>query len=224
MRGVLNWGDCRTIIRAEVARAGSIPGHDADDVRQEAAVAAARALSLVDESKAPRAYVRTSVRNALIKLRRAAMAAKRIPHDAWGRPLPIAGGDMILGVQRDETDPENRAYARELVRALRGSLDERDWGMLVSSFANGDRLSPGGRGTELRLIAAHAREILNRIICRETGDNIMTNTTAIASTPPELLPECHADGKEPQGYETTEPECLLCPDKFSCLPRGIKTS
>jgi chemotaxis protein histidine kinase CheA len=41
---------------------------------------------------------------------------------------------------------------------------------------------------------------------------------------PELsgpVPDCHADGSAPEGYDLADAVCHTCPDKFTCLPAAI---
>jgi hypothetical protein len=37
----------------------------------------------------------------------------------------------------------------------------------------------------------------------------------------EELPECHAKGQQPQGYDREDPVCWNCRDKFTCLPAAL---
>ena len=47
------------------------------------------------------------------------------------------------------------------------------------------------------------------------------NPYAIPPTAPADLPDCHADGKNPEGYDEGDKTCWGCPDKFVCLPKSI---
>ncbi len=38
------------------------------------------------------------------------------------------------------------------------------------------------------------------------------------------LPECHAEGVEPEGYAASEEECDGCKDKFTCLAKSLELS
>jgi hypothetical protein len=43
----------------------------------------------------------------------------------------------------------------------------------------------------------------------------------IPETKPEDLPECHAEGEAPIGYDVADYDCVQCRDKFTCLPGAI---
>jgi pyruvate/2-oxoglutarate dehydrogenase complex dihydrolipoamide acyltransferase (E2) component len=47
---------------------------------------------------------------------------------------------------------------------------------------------------------------------------------AIPQPAPEELPECHANGSQPQGYDREDPVCWNCRDKFTCLPNALDKS
>ncbi len=47
---------------------------------------------------------------------------------------------------------------------------------------------------------------------------------AIPKPAPEELPECHANGSQPQGYDHEDPVCWNCRDKFTCLPSALDKS
>lgn len=42
----------------------------------------------------------------------------------------------------------------------------------------------------------------------------------LPDVPPEEIPDCHARGEDPSGYDPRERECQNCPDKFTCLPEA----
>jgi hypothetical protein len=44
---------------------------------------------------------------------------------------------------------------------------------------------------------------------------------AVPKVDPNDLPDCHAQGKNPEGYDVDDKTCHGCPDKFTCLPLSI---
>jgi hypothetical protein len=231
MRGTaLTWADCESIVDAEVKRVGGrLRGYDPQDLRQEAAIAASRAFVRIDESKpgTGAAFVRTSVRNSLSSLKRAANAPKRCPHTKNGRPLPWYAEVDVEDVEWDlpsPIDPEQIVGARQLVRKLRDELPRDDFDRLVSVLVEGAEIARGHHqrrleSIELELIRAHASQLL--VSCIEgTGGETMQKIRGYR--PPAKLQPCHADGSSPQGYDPADLQCIGCPDKVVCLPRSIE--
>jgi hypothetical protein len=44
---------------------------------------------------------------------------------------------------------------------------------------------------------------------------------ALPVVKPADLPDCHAEGTNPEGYDVDDKTCHGCPDKFTCLPKSI---
>jgi len=232
----LTWADCETIVAAEVKRIGGrLRGYDPEDLHQEAAAAASRAYQRIDDSLrgTGAAFVRSSVRHALTNLKLAANAAKRCPQSRTGRPLPWYAEVSIEGVEWDlptTADPERTIIERQLVAKLRSKLPQDDFDRLVAVFVDGAEIASGSkrqqrlRAIELNLIRVHAAQVLDRLVSGIEGnvEGELGMQKIRGYRPPKELSECHADGKEPQGYDPAEPECVGCPDKVVCLPRAIE--
>jgi len=143
------------IVQREVSRFGSIAGHDADDLAQEARVAVMRALSHVDEARGEAAaatYVRAAVRRALINIKRDSVTQGRMPHAGDGTPLPRAlvslatpinedGGTIADVVRGESPDAEDEASARELVRALEAHIGRYEMAQLRAALVEGAKLA-----------------------------------------------------------------------------------
>lgn len=169
------------ILRREVRRIGRVPGHDRDDLMQEAMLAAAKALSLFDAKRknTGRTFVATAVRNKLINVKRNAMTNGRVPHDARGRVQTLHALDAQVP-ERDETwldrlaDPapatDDAASARELVRALDAKLGKDQMALLVGALVDGAKMGAArARGervlaAEVERVRATARDALMRML------------------------------------------------------------
>lgn len=142
-------------MQREVARFGSITGHDADDLAQEARVAVIRALAHVDETRGEAAaatYVRAAVRRALINIKRDSATQGRMPHAGDGTPLPRAlvslslplddDGSTLADVVRGASpDAEDEASARELVRVLEARIGRFEMAQLRAALVEGAKLA-----------------------------------------------------------------------------------
>ena len=229
----LTWEECVPVVEAEVrryARMGAQLGLDADDLRQEASIAALQCLKQWQQSRGGRAaYVRRAVRNRFATVRRDANRERRMPHDAQGRAQPAwllsydANSDLLS--VRSNVDYA-RLESRWMLRVIERALPERDWKLLVQSFIEGAHLARGlnsgqRRQLEARLaqIRADARRIIRRTLSPSPEDRPMAATAP--SPVSEDLPECHALGEEPQGYDRDDGVCWNCRDKFTCLPEGL---
>ena len=194
----LEWEECAAEIRkcAHKYRAGyNALALDQDDLEQEAAIVA---LRCVEQFKAGRvvsnrqAYVRTALRNSMVKLRNRAYADRRTLKDCWGHAThPLSFDSLDAMVEHDVVlvraprwyvnaglpsapSPEARVEARELVGRLRDGLPAEDWQLLVAAFIDGAhearalrRWRPRGklrRETQQRLglAVASATAILSR--------------------------------------------------------------
>lgn len=201
------------IVRFEVRRHGWIVGLDSEDVLQEMrTLVHTSCVPRLGKANTGRAYVRRSLRNALATLHRNATTAGRQPRDARGR-------EAALEPYEDSTaphpTPEAMAEAAELGRMLR-KIPKNDREVLASVFIDGVRKVTA---SEVEAARARAEELLTTLL----GEKTMTPTPQRATTD---IPDCHAEGAEPIGYETDVAEaqqCQDCTDKFTCLPAGIRS-
>lgn len=219
------------VIRFEVRREGHIAGHDFPDLMQEMRFhVAQQCLPRIDTSlNTGRTYVRRSVRNALINLKRVATAQSKLPHDARGRPFMLSSLDQFkdtfdgdLPFADPTPDPERHADARELVQVLRNKLSRREMSMLRRAFVDG--VLERGAPEKVEAARKKAEAILTHLLHRvEMGREETLTTMNDKRTD---LPECHVHGTDPVGYETDledAEDCQNCVDKFTCLPDSIKT-
>ena len=231
----MSWPECERIIAAEVRRFGGIRGFDAEDLRQEAAIVASRARARVDPKKSSGcAYIRRSVRNALVNLKRNSEAQSRTPHHR-GAPLPVLSLDageeisILSTLPADGGTPERIVSARQLIAKLHAEIGDSEMRQLVAAFTAGaSAMFRGLRGTarrraqiELRLAQSYAALILQKLVSNRVLDQDQQEEYFMTTTEGEL-PECHPRGADPLGYDPDEKDlCWQCPDKFSCLPESI---
>lgn len=214
----LDWAMAEQLVESETYRAPWPPGYDRDDIRQESRIAAWKAMKRADAGRYPRAYVRQAIRWTLRNLLARETAQRRAPHDAWGRPT-----DLVPLFERavisDSDEVHEDACCRRRVEKLSKLLDPRDWYELTGVFVDAAEhaRATGAAPPEAR---GDAESIFRRLWYRvEREDDRMS--VAEQQVYDEPIPECHADGTEPQGYDPEEEECRMCPDKHTCLPRSI---
>lgn len=171
------------IVEREVRRFGAIPGHDADDLAQEARIAVMRALPRIDAERgegAAATYIRRAVLRTLINAKRDATTQGRAPHDTAGTRMPVASlsapltPDSALSQEDVLTDdgattPEDEASARQLVRALAERLPRYEMEMLRATFVSGAKLARARlRGAQvderIEQVRMRARAILSGLL------------------------------------------------------------
>jgi hypothetical protein len=250
MRDSLTLAQCENLISWEVRRIGLVRGYDADDLAQEGRIVAARCLERID-SRVSRGklYVQTSVRHALVDLKRNAHAAPRCPMSKTGRPMPVADmHELHEEIPAPIQTPEEEAATRESIGRIRRYLGTEEryrwlWQAAVEGAALGcqPQLTPAEK-VRLRFYASAAT-----IAAEGKEPDMMKSLTD--QLPKELIPlkailcDCHTDGVAPQGYDPdylqktmdprTEkdpnpvfreiPMCQVCTQKWSCLTRKIDT-
>lgn len=211
--------DYDDIVKFEVVRFGRIRGYDKEDVLQEVRQhVALRCLPKIKlHLNTGRTYVRLSIRRALGNLKREATAAKRCPKDRRGRSISETSIDQHRVQLVSETaNPEHLAETRELIRAL-DALPIGQRALLVRAFVDG--VTDRDDKRKIESARKRAEGILTRLLNGVQGGQTMTKSKR-------EIPECHAMGSEPIGYETNlkdAQDCQDCGDKFTCLPDGIRT-
>lgn len=217
----LSWRETDRIIDQEVRRfRGTLPGHDADDLRQECRMAVA---ARIDPARVgARTYARTVARDKLTNLLRSSTTLARCPHDPWGRPLAtLEGLDSVMHAAAPG-DVETHAADREAVSYLRDRLDPRDWRQLVAVAIEGAQMTRTEDQLDLALVRQKAGDILRRIGYRVRGESeVAMSSVSVPEPDPNDTPTCHPQGAKPIGYDPNEAECHNCRDKFTCLPRSI---
>lgn len=171
------------IVRKEIWRIGHVPGYDFEDLKQEALVAATRAISRYDPKRGDcRRLVRSTVRNRLINVKRGGLTSGRTPQDHYGRrmhygvrslsqPIAIEGdeiGTLLDALPSSVTQSDTIATHRELVRVLESRLSKAEMSLLVEVFVEGARLGRnrvrGAKAQALELVRKQARDVLTRLI------------------------------------------------------------
>lgn len=234
----LSFQDCWPIIEREVQfrRGRGFPNlaFDDDDLLQEASITALACVEGFDPSKGAKVpYVQRAIRNHFAKLVGRACAAKRAPTDAWGHLLAVTSLDGLVEIGAEPSEravSEEVVAARELIEVLRTRLPRNDFEWLVASFSDGarDLLKVRHRREQsyIRLLRAHVRVILTSMVAYPVrSDNAEVRgmpRIELPETPEDELPECHARGTSPQGYNTEDVVCHQCPDKFTCLPEALE--
>jgi hypothetical protein len=216
----LSWRETDRIIDQEVRRfRGTLPGYDADDLRQECRMAVA---ARIDPARVgARTYARTVAKDKLTNLLRASTTLGRCPHDPWGRPLATLEGLDVVMHAAAPGDAEGRASDREAVSLLRERLDPRDWAQLVAVAVEGAQITRAEDQLDLALVRQKAASILRRIGYRVRGESEVAMSVSVPEPDPNNIPDCHPQGPKPIGYDPGESECVNCRDKFTCLPRSI---
>lgn len=232
-RSDLSWAECEVVIEAEsrrYERMGRAIGLERDDLKQEASIAAVQCLrAWSPEGGGRSAYVRRAVRNRFADVKRKALREMRMPHDGQGRPqlswvmsyeLLAEDNALLTGAGPDNGRWESRA----LLRVIHEQLSQEDWDFLVETLVYGAHLARGlaparRKALHVRLeeVQEKARRIVRRVL--EVEEPPMS---AIPMPAPEELPECHAKGEQPQGYDVEDGVCWNCRDKFTCLPDAIE--
>lgn len=222
----LSWDDCLPVVESETRRyrtMGRQIGLDPDDLRQEGAIAAMRCLKKWrPEGGGRTAYVRRAVRNHYEDMRRKALREMRMPRDAHGRPQP----SWILSYEAlvEDNHPTGGAEcdygkyeARMVLRILEKRLPAGDWELLVQSLVVGAQLARSDEEqSRLRDVCARAQRIINQVL---EVEEVKLMPAPVPK--PEELPECHARGEQPQGYDVEDGVCWNCRDKFTCLPDAL---
>lgn len=211
MQAALSWPEAERIALREAKRF-HIVGHDAEDVQQEARVAAHRALSRLDGREVGNCrYVRESVRGALAKLLRKETALKRQPTDGRNRVLyfaPYTDDDIAT----ESTTVEEAHDVRRLLETVPGNK----LGGVIDALR--EAMESGTTDATDRLKALQAM----------LGDVIAKVEEEAVHEPPALMyfekvKPCHPEGDMPQGYDPTgKSGCDLCMQKFTCLPQTVK--
>lgn len=221
----LQWEACERIVEQEVRRVRVMwEGWGRDDLRQVLRVQAWQCLDRIDEDiGSGEAYVRRTVQNAVKKLRQSLYAAKRHPHDPFGRPLRhTAVGDDEGDVRpvSHAPPPDRQALNRQLLGQILAQVSCVERSHLLRCLREGD--------TPMAHVAKRIRESrkLSTIYAgghrRLTGeDKKMLERFALPQVDEEDRPACHADGDNPEGYDVDDPVCHNCLDKFTCLPSAV---
>ena len=235
--GSLTWEDCWPVVEAEARRwrrAGEEIGLDPDDLTQEASIAAVQCVGHWRPDGGGRVtYVRTAIRNRFADVRKQALRQRRVPHDAAGRPRPewVGSYDALSAdneLQSLAVFDKGRIESRQALQVLRDRLPRRDWEFLVQSLVQGAHLARGLAPAQRQQLQGRLREIQGR--ARRILSGILTTheeqpmNVAIPKPAREELPECHAAGPQPQGYDREDPVCWNCRDKFTCLPTALDKS
>jgi len=223
----LTFEKCEPIIAREVQRIGIVRGYDREDLTQEGWIAAARALPRVDPKVSSGIeFVRTSVRNAFIGLKRAAHTARRCPTSKTGRPL-ITGYDVYLdALPAREADavllsapvlrPDEEASHLEATYRIRSMLgDERfEWLMAAAvdgaDLATSKDLDDAGQ-MRLRFLANAAMVAVDfdyrvskpKPVTKEADVKLYDRLPVETRPPQSELYSCHTDGDKPRGYDPT---------------------
>lgn len=217
----LSWAETDRIIDQEVRRfRGTLPGYDTDDLKQECRMAVA--MRLKADQIGARSYVRVTAQNRLSNLLRTATTQRACPHDSFGRPQRFEPSIEDLRPAAAD-DPERTTAQRETLAYLAQRLDQRDWQKLLQLCVHGAQAMREQDRLRLASIRSTALAIIQQLdyrVSQETKETPQMPTLPV--TAQEDLMECHADGKEPQGYDPGEATCQQCPDKFTCLPRSIE--
>lgn len=208
----LTVGDERIFAR-EVQRY-SIPGYDSADLLQEMRLAVSVA-GFTEQS-----FVRMAARYRMRDLHKRSFCLRRRPHEvATGRILRdnlYEQGDSQDIWASEEASQEEGAIARDLLECLR-AVEPDVYRVLVSTFIEMGTLAvqdaPGVDQARER-----ARVLLSEVI--SYGKRATMQANAEATHAP--VPPCHAQGSSPEGYSVDEEMCLICSDKFTCVPGSIK--
>ena len=219
---VLSNAQCEDIAASEVRRfGGRLPGYQREDLLQEARIAVFLALRKCDgRAHGSRTFLRRAARNRLSNLLRSATTFRACPHDAWGRPQPHWFSDTDrVSLDSGSQTPAEALERKQQVALLRDRLDPRDWQLLVDAYVQGAESVRSGN-PELIAVCQTAAQVLSRFHYRVLNEEEAPQMST-AETNIEDLSECHADGIAPQGYDVSDTECTMCPDKFTCLPRAI---
>jgi len=237
MRRKLLWDECWPVIEREVRYRNGFRSlaFDRDDLIQEASITALACMKKFDATRgtSPQAYVRQAIRNHFARLMERASTDARCPKDDWGRSslrnlFSMDAGNEFVPRVADGTDWEAAFASQEIVRELRARVPETDFELLVSVFVEGAEVGIAKRRQDrriarlhLNLVKAYAATVLDRIMHQvKGGKEVGMPKVVIPETPQEELPECHARGTKPQGYNVDDVECHQCPDKFTCLPEA----
>ena len=178
---VSNFGSFDDIVSREVRRIGRVPGHDTEDLKQEARIAVVKALSRYDRKSTGRTFIAVAVRNKLINLKRNACTNGRVPRDAHGRlaslhslDTPVPGDDgeqtWLDRIADEASDAEESASARELVRALDERLSAQEMSLLVTALVEGAKIGTArARGERVNAgdvdrVRATARDTIARLL------------------------------------------------------------